>query len=64
MNSTTLSFGGAVVLALNIYAIYNVMTSRSSWLAKIVWTVIVLLMPILGFIIWILFGPRSADQHR
>ncbi|MCK8463191.1 PLD nuclease N-terminal domain-containing protein [Aliiroseovarius sp. S1339] len=58
-----MSFGGAIVLALDIYAIYNIMTSRSSALVKVLWTVFVLLLPILGFIVWLLFGPRSADQR-
>ncbi|MCK0139248.1 PLD nuclease N-terminal domain-containing protein [Aliiroseovarius sp. F47248L] len=57
----TMSLGGAVVLALDIYAIYSILNSRSSSLSKVLWTVTILLLPILGFLAWLLFGPRSVD---
>lgn len=61
MNNMTMSLGGAVVLALDIYAIYSILNSRSSSLSKVLWTVTILLLPILGFLAWLLFGPRSVD---
>lgn len=61
MNNMTMSLGGAIVLALDIYAIYSILNSRSSSLSKVLWTVIILLLPILGFLVWLLFGPRSVD---
>lgn len=61
MNNMTMSLGGAIVLALDIYAIYSILSSRSSSLSKVLWTVIILLLPILGFLVWLLFGPRSLD---
>jgi len=27
---------------------------------KVLWVLLVLILPLLGFIIWLLFGPRSA----
>ncbi|MDE9450494.1 PLDc_N domain-containing protein [Aliiroseovarius sp. Z3] len=57
----TMSLGGAIVLALDIYAIYSTLNSRSSPLSKVLWTVFILLLPIFGFLVWLLFGPRSVD---
>ncbi len=50
---------GLIVLALDIYAIFQVMTSRASGLAKVLWTLLILVLPVLGFIIWLLAGPRQ-----
>ncbi|OAN73416.1 hypothetical protein A8B82_02625 [Sulfitobacter sp. EhC04] len=50
---------GLIVLIADIYAIYQVLTSGVSTLAKIVWTIVILLLPVLGFIAWLIFGPRG-----
>lgn len=62
MNTMNLTIGGALVLALNIYAIYNVLSSRASGLSKVLWMVFILLLPVLGFIVWLIFGPRTTGQ--
>ncbi len=54
-----LGFFGLLLLALNIYAIFQVMNSHASGLAKVLWTLLILLMPVLGFILWLIFGPRD-----
>ncbi|SEL77829.1 Phospholipase_D-nuclease N-terminal [Roseivivax marinus] len=51
---------GLIVLILDIYAIYQTLTSSASTLAKIVWTLAILILPVLGFIAWLLFGPRGG----
>jgi Phospholipase_D-nuclease N-terminal len=40
-------------------ALVNVLGSRSSTGAKVLWAVLVLLLPLLGFIIWLIVGPRA-----
>jgi len=50
---------GLIVLALDIWAIVNVMGSGASTGAKVLWIVLILLLPILGLIIWLLAGPRG-----
>jgi hypothetical protein len=50
---------GILVLAADIWALVNVFGSRSSNVAKVVWAVMILVLPVLGFIIWLLAGPRS-----
>ncbi|GKY86336.1 PLD nuclease N-terminal domain-containing protein [Sinisalibacter aestuarii] len=54
------SLGGAIVLALDIYAIYQVLTSNASAAGKLLWTILILVLPIVGFIIWLLAGPRGG----
>ena len=51
---------GLIVLIADIYAIYQVLTSGVSTLAKIIWTVVIVALPILGFLAWLLFGPRGG----
>ena len=52
---------GIIILALDIYAIYQVLTSSASGLAKIVWTIVILALPLLGLIIWFFAGPRGRS---
>ena len=51
---------GLIVLIADIYAIFNIFTSRASLLAKILWTLLVLVLPVIGFIIWFFAGPRGG----
>ncbi|HKJ07972.1 MAG TPA: PLDc N-terminal domain-containing protein [Gammaproteobacteria bacterium] len=53
-------FFGVVLLVLDVWAIVNVFQSRASTGAKVFWTVLILLLPALGLIIWLFAGPRSA----
>ncbi|MBI6629417.1 PLD nuclease N-terminal domain-containing protein [Pontibaca salina] len=55
--------GGLVVLALDIWAIVSIIGSRASTGAKVLWTLLVLILPLVGFIIWLLAGPRAAAQQ-
>lgn len=52
--------GGLIVLALNIWAIVSIISSGASTGSKVLWTLLVLVLPILGFIIWFFAGPRGA----
>lgn len=51
---------GLLVLIADIYAIYQVFTSNASTLAKVLWTLAIVLLPVLGLIIWLIAGPRGA----
>lgn len=50
---------GLLVLVADIYAILQTWSSNASTGAKIVWTLLILILPILGFIIWFFAGPRG-----
>ena len=51
---------GLLILVANLYAIYQVLTSGTSTAAKVVWTLAILILPVLGFIAWLIAGPRGA----
>ncbi len=50
---------GLAILVADIYAAVNIFQSRESTGAKVAWTVLIVLLPVLGFIIWFMAGPRS-----
>ena len=50
---------GLLVLILDIWAIINILGSASSVGSKLVWTLVILLLPVIGVIIWFFLGPRS-----
>ncbi|MFA7639721.1 PLDc N-terminal domain-containing protein [Parvibaculum sp.] len=49
---------GIIILILDIYAIIRIVQSGAEPLWKALWIVIVLLLPVLGLILWFLFGPK------
>jgi hypothetical protein len=52
---------GLVLFALVIYAIVKTLQSGASTGGKVLWIVVVLLLPFLGFLAWLLFGPKGKD---
>lgn len=52
-------FLGAIFLILAIYAIIKVAQSNAGAFAKAIWVVVLLCFPILGFFVWLIFGPSS-----
>ena len=50
---------GLVLLAGVIFAILNVVQSAEPNVAKVLWILLVLLLPLFGLIIWFFFGPRG-----
>lgn len=51
---------GLIVLALDIWAIIKTAESGASTGVKVAWIVAILLLPVLGFILWLIFGPRAS----
>lgn len=52
---------GLVIMLADLYAIYQVLTSRASTLAKIIWTIVIIALPVLGLLIWFFAGPRGRE---
>lgn len=50
---------GLLILAGDIWAIINILQSGESNGKKLVWTLVVLLLPLLGLILWFFVGPRD-----
>lgn len=51
---------GLIVLALDIWALVHILGSPASTGAKILWALLIIILPIVGFIIWFFAGPRRA----
>ncbi len=51
---------GLIILVLDIWAIVNIIGSAASTGAKVLWVVVVLLLPILGLILWFFMGPKKG----
>ncbi|WP_147127095.1 PLD nuclease N-terminal domain-containing protein [Shimia ponticola] len=51
--------GSLLLLALNIWAFVSIINSSTTTGKKVLWCLAVLILPVLGFIAWLLFGPRS-----
>ena len=52
--------GGLILLILDIWAIVSTVGSSATTGKKVIWVLVILLLPLLGFILWLLFGPRSG----
>ncbi|MEL0168064.1 MAG: PLDc N-terminal domain-containing protein [Pseudomonadaceae bacterium] len=50
---------GLLILIGDIWAIINIMQSRSEMGIKLLWILLVVLLPLLGLIIWFIAGPRG-----
>ena len=50
---------GLIILIADIWAIVNVFQSSASTGAKVIWIVVILVLPVLGLLIWLLAGPRG-----
>lgn len=53
-------FFGFLLLIADVWAIVNVFQSDRGTGAKVAWTVFIIILPLLGFLVWLVFGPRSA----
>lgn len=50
---------GLIILILDVWAIVKIMQSAAGTGAKVAWIVIILLLPVLGLVLWLLFGPKG-----
>ncbi|MEN5304392.1 MULTISPECIES: PLDc N-terminal domain-containing protein [unclassified Pseudomonas] len=59
MGSTFNGLVGLIILALDIWAILNVIKSSSEVGIKVLWILLIALLPVLGLVIWAIAGPRG-----
>ncbi|WP_404385789.1 PLDc N-terminal domain-containing protein [Caenispirillum salinarum] len=55
---------GLLLLIADVWAIVNVIGSNRGTGAKVLWILAILIFPLLGFLVWLIFGPRSAKSVR
>lgn len=51
---------GLLILIADVWAIVNIAQSGATTGKKVLWIVIVLVLPVLGVILWFLLGPRTG----
>jgi hypothetical protein len=51
---------GLVVLIADVWAIVNVLQSGADTGRKVLWTVLIIILPVLGFILWYFLGPKTV----
>jgi hypothetical protein len=51
--------GGLLILIADVWAIVKTVQSSASTGSKVLWFVVILVLPILGVILWFLLGPRD-----
>lgn len=51
---------GLLILVGDVWAIINIFQSSASNEKKLLWTIVVVLLPLLGLILWYFLGPRGG----
>lgn len=54
---------GVAVLIGELFAIRSTLRSRRSLESKGFWILIIVFVPLLGLVLWAIYGPRSALPH-
>ncbi len=62
MLTRPLGIGGVLLLFADVWALIHVAQSASSPAKKAVWIVLILVLPFVGFLLWLLLGPRAARR--
>ena len=53
---------GLLILAGDIWAVINIAQSSASNEKKLIWILVVVLLPLLGLILWYFLGPRENKR--
>jgi succinate dehydrogenase/fumarate reductase cytochrome b subunit len=53
---------GLLVLIADVWAIVNVVQSGADTGKKVLWVVLVIVLPVLGFVLWWFLGPRTGRR--
>ena len=51
--------GGVLVFLLDIWALISILQSGGTSVERLIWVIIILVLPLVGFLIWYLIGPGS-----
>jgi hypothetical protein len=51
---------GLLILIADVWAIVSIFGSAATTGTKVLWILLVLLLPVIGFIAWLLLGPKAA----
>lgn len=49
---------GLIILVLDIWAVVKIVQGGAETSIKVLWIVVILVLPVVGLILWLLLGPR------
>ena len=52
-------FLGLLLLIADVWAIVRIVQSAAGTGSKVIWIVLILLLPLLGLLLWLVFGPKD-----
>lgn len=57
-----MSYGivGLIILALDIWALLGVWGSGASLGTKVIWSAIIIILPVIGLLLWFFIGPKGS----
>ena len=56
------SLGALILLVLDVWAIVSVLGSTATTGKKVLWVLLILILPLIGFVAWVFAGPRSSGR--
>ena len=51
---------GLIVLVADVWALINILQSGAETGTKVLWTVLVIFLPVVGFILWYFIGSKTG----
>lgn len=55
-------FFGLLILIADIYAIVKTLDSGASTGSKVIWILLILVLPVLGLLLWFILGPSGKKR--
>ncbi|WP_134724897.1 PLD nuclease N-terminal domain-containing protein [Paracoccus luteus] len=55
---------GIIIFALDVWAIASIINSGATGRSKVIWVIVVAVLPVAGLIAWWLMGPKANQQGR
>ena len=55
---------GLIIFVLDVWAIASIIRSPATGGSKVIWVLVVAILPVLGLIIWFFAGPKANDAPR
>lgn len=52
---------GVIILILDIIAVLSVWSSGASTVSKLLWTLLIVILPVVGLIAWYFLGPKRGS---
>ncbi|MDN5567436.1 MAG: PLDc N-terminal domain-containing protein [Paracoccus sp. (in: a-proteobacteria)] len=49
-----------IVFVLDVWAIAQIINTNASTQSKLLWILLIIVLPVIGFIIWYFAGPKSS----